>query len=44
MKKGSQVFELYGYPVDSWNERAAKNLSECTCPFMCAECDGGGIR
>lgn len=44
MNKGSQIFELYGYPVDSWNSNSAANLSECKCPFMNAECDGGGNR
>lgn len=44
MKRGSQVFELFGYPVDSWSEEAAANLRRCNCPFMDAECDGGGNR
>lgn len=44
MIKGSQIFELYGYPVDSWNSNSAANLSKCKCPFMNAECDGGGNR
>lgn len=44
MKRGSQVFELFGYPVDSWNEAAAANMRRCNCPFMEAECDGGGNR
>lgn len=44
MKNGSQIFELYGYPVDSWSSAAQVNLSHCNCPFMCAECDGGGNR
>lgn len=44
MKNGSQVFELFGYPVDSWNAQAAENLSHCRCPFMASECDGGGNR
>lgn len=39
-----KVFELYGYPVDSWSNEARKNLSRCHCPFMNAECDGGGNR
>jgi len=43
-KKGSQIFELYGYPVDTWNVAAQENLSRCNCPFMNAECDGGGNR
>lgn len=44
MKSGSQIFELFGYPVDSWSSQAAKNLKHCRCPFMAAECDGGGNR
>lgn len=43
-RKGSQIFELYGYPVDTWSDEAKSNLSECNCPFMDAECDGGGNR
>lgn len=43
-KKGSQIFELFGYPVDTWNQVAQANLSRCNCPFMDAECDGGGNR
>lgn len=44
MRRGSQVFELFGYPADSWNEQAAANMRQCNCPFMGAECDGGGNR
>ena len=44
MKNGSQIFELYGYPIDSWSAAAQENLSHCTCPFMETECDGGGNR
>ena len=44
MKSGSQIFELYGYPIDSWNKSAMDNLRICRCPFMNAECDGGGNR
>ena len=40
----TKVFELYGYPVDSWSAEAQENLSRCNCPFMNAECDGGGNR
>ena len=43
-RKGSLIFELYGYPVDTWNEDAQNNLSLCRCPFMNSECDGGGNR
>jgi len=44
VKSGSQIFELFGYPVDSWNEAAAANMRRCQCPFMGCECDGGGNR
>ena len=44
MKDNSQIFELYGYPVDTWSREAQDNLSRCNCPFMNAECDGGGNR
>lgn len=44
MKRGSQIFELFGYPVDRWSEKAAANMRRCFCPFMGGECDGGGNR
>lgn len=44
MKNGSQIFELFGYPIDTWSPSAQANLSKCNCPFMNAECDGGGNR
>lgn len=44
MWRGPQIFELFGYPVDSWSAEAEANLQNCNCPFMCAECDGGGNR
>lgn len=40
----SKIFELYGYRLDSWNKRAAENRAKAWCPFMDAECDGGGNR
>ena len=40
----SKIFELYGYRLDSWNEEAAENRAKAWCPFMDAECDGGGNR
>ena len=40
----SKIFELYGYRLDSWNEKAAENRAKAWCPFMDAECDGGGNR
>ncbi|HCC36601.1 MAG TPA: hypothetical protein DEQ14_02740 [Treponema sp.] len=40
----SKIFELYGYRLDCWNESAENNLSRAWCPFMNAECDGGGNR
>lgn len=30
--------------LDSWNEKAAENRAKAWCPFMDAECDGGGNR
>ena len=44
MKHGSQIFELFGYPVDAWTPEAMRNMRKCNCPFMDAECDGGGNR
>lgn len=40
----SKVFELFGYRLDAWNSDAARNLQRAWCPFMDAECDGGGNR
>jgi hypothetical protein len=40
----SKIFELYGYRLDSWNKEAADNRAKAWCPFMDAECDGGGNR
>jgi hypothetical protein len=40
----SKIVELYGYRLDHWNKEAEKNLSHAWCPFMNAECDGGGNR
>jgi hypothetical protein len=40
----SKIFELYGYRLDCWNDEAARNREKAWCPFMDAECDGGGNR
>lgn len=40
----SKIFELYGYRLDYWNDEAIKNREKAWCPFMDAECDGGGNR
>lgn len=40
----SKIFELFGYRLDRWNDEAIANLREAWCPFMNAECDGGGNR
>lgn len=40
----SKIFELYGYRLDCWNDESAKNREKAWCPFMDAECDGGGNR
>jgi len=40
----SKIFELYGYRLDCWNEAAENNLKNVKCPFINAECDGGGNR
>lgn len=44
MSNGPQIFELFGYPIDNWTSRASENMKRCNCPFMNAECDGGGNR
>lgn len=40
----SKIFELFGYRLDSWNKEAESNCAKAWCPFMDAECDGGGNR
>jgi hypothetical protein len=40
----SKIFELYGHRLENWDEAAAANCSLAWCPFMDAECDGGGNR
>lgn len=40
----STIFELFGYRRDAWNAEAQANLEKARCPFMDAECDGGGNR
>ncbi len=40
----SKIFELFGHRLDAWNGNAADNRAKAWCPFMGAECDGGGNR
>lgn len=40
----SKIFELFGYRRDAWTVEAQENLQSAHCPFMGAECDGGGNR
>jgi len=40
----SKIFELFGYRLDAWSDEAAANRAKAWCPFMGAECDGGGNR
>jgi len=40
----SKIYELYGYRLQNWNAEADNNLRRAWCPFMNAECDGGGNR
>jgi hypothetical protein len=40
----SKIFELYGFRLDCWNDAAENNMKRVWCPFMDAECDGGGNR
>lgn len=39
-----KIFELFGHRVDQWDAAARENLAAAHCPFMGAECDGGGNR
>lgn len=40
----SKIFELFGYRRDAWGSEAQANLKIARCPYMDAECDGGGNR
>jgi len=40
----SKIYELFGYRLQNWNDEAENNLRHAWCPFMDAECDGGGNR
>ena len=40
----SKIFELFGYPLHNWTKEAGDNRALARCPFMDAECDGGGNR
>ncbi|MFH1069207.1 MAG: hypothetical protein V1794_06245 [Candidatus Glassbacteria bacterium] len=40
----SKIFELLGYSLEAWNDDADRNRAIAWCPFMNAECDGGGNR
>jgi len=40
----STIYELFGYRLQHWNDEAERNLRRAWCPFMDAECDGGGNR
>lgn len=40
----SKIFELFGYRLDAWGPEAEENCKTAWCPFMDAECDGGGNR
>jgi hypothetical protein len=40
----SKIYELYGYRLEYWNAMAEANMRRAWCPFMNAECDGGGNR
>lgn len=40
----SKIFELFGYPLETWNAEAKLNCEKARCPFMDSECDGGGNR
>lgn len=40
----SKIFELFGYPVDDQSPEAIETRKNAQCPFMGADCDGGGNR
>lgn len=40
----SKIYELFGFRLDAWGPTADANCIKAWCPFMDAECDGGGNR
>ena len=40
----SKIFELFGYPLDDQSPEAIETRKNAQCPFMGADCDGGGNR
>lgn len=40
----SQIFELFGYPLEDQSLEAQQCRHNALCPFMGRECDGGGNR
>ncbi len=40
----SKIYELFGHRLDAWGAQAEANCKKAWCPFMDAECDGGGNR
>jgi len=40
----SQIFELFGYPLEDQSLEAQQCRRSAWCPFMGRECDGGGNR
>ncbi len=40
----SKIFELFGYPLSDNSHEALQNRANAQCPFMGADCDGGGNR
>lgn len=40
----SKIFELFGYPIEDHSPEAIEARRNIRCPFMGADCDGGGNR
>jgi hypothetical protein len=40
----SKIFELFGYPLNDQSPEATETRRNAQCPFMGADCDGGGNR
>jgi len=40
----SQIYELFGFLTSDQSAEAMRHRKQCMCPFMGAECDGGGNR
>ena len=40
----SKIYEVFGFPLGSKHPAALEHIEQARCPFMEADCDGGGNR